>query len=361
MATSAIIALIFAILGTAASVGTGIYANAQNKKIADQNIQEARATREDSQEFAREQQQTANNATYLMFNAMDSPQARVQQLKEAGMSPGLMYGNGSGSVGSHASATGSAPGATPGTNAPFINPLVNLQQSPTQAIKEMVEAVKTSKESSKIEKETEKAGYEINEIIAKTKKTEEETKTQVVTRNFTETQNKLAENQLKINNATIKQQIEIVEENVNLLKQNVNRTRQEIRGLRIDNQYKSKLYQSTLDLNSNLTTKYIAETAKAVADKTLTYAEKNLIDKQKELTEKQIAELEQKIRQAKKIADEYDEYGYKVTEANNWATELMSILRELKTRSKEGNIIDLTQEFWGMSDEEYQEWLKSRK
>lgn len=354
MATTAIIALIFAILGTAASVGTGIYANAQNQRIAEENWNQANASREDSQQFAAGQQENANRATINMFNTLDSPEARVQQLKNAGLSVGLMYGQG-GTGGTHSSAMAGAPAGGAANVAPFINPLVNLQQNPTEAIKELVEAEKASKEGNKAEKEAKKVDYEITEIIANTKKIEEQAKTEAVTRNFTNTQNKLAEKQLEFETATLDKRIEMVDENVNLIKQNVNKTRQEVKGLRIDNQYKGQLYQSTLNLNEELQKKYIAETAKAVADEVLAKAEAKLTDAKTELTKEQKKELEQLVRQEKVKADEYEEYGYKVTEANNWATELMALARSILSYITDKNNEDVLDEAREEQKKEIQE------
>lgn len=320
MGTMAVLGLIFAVLGTVASVGTGLYANAQNQRIAERNFEEANKAREDNQQFMQEQQLSANNATIQMFNAMDSPAAKRAQLENAGMSVGLMYGGGGAGGSAHSSAMAAAPAGGAANVAPFLNPLLDITKTPTEAIKEMVESEKTKKEEKKVE-------TEIDRTYAETRKIEEETKTEVVTRNYTATQTKIAELQLQFEAASYQTKLNILENERVMISENIRKTRAEIKRQNIDNKYAGKLYQSTLDLNNELRNKYIAEQTKTLADTALARAEEKLTNQKTETEKWNTQKVEQEVEKLKIIVGEYKTYGYKGTEADNWASEVIALCK----------------------------------
>ena len=105
-----------AVAGIASIVSTAV-ANHKNIKLAEE-------TREDQQDFAAEQAQLSHERTQELYWKLYSPESKVNQLKSAGLSPGLMYGMG-GTGGS--SSTSGAQAAMPNTAAPYVNPVVDSQ------------------------------------------------------------------------------------------------------------------------------------------------------------------------------------------------------------------------------------------
>lgn len=146
-------------------------------------------------------EKSANNADRRQrkqYFDLYSPEAKINQLKAAGLSPGLMYGQ-QGGVGGGGAATGAQGGGTglPGTSAPYGNYLDITQATlaaaqaealKAQANKDNADAETTRGDNSRGAAEIKGLVKKVDEIDANIKKLQGETKNQ-------EAQAALAENQ----------------------------------------------------------------------------------------------------------------------------------------------------------------------
>lgn len=144
-----------AILGGAINVGTTLLNNA----LAENREKSARG---DNYFYGEMAANNADKRTRALYKDLQSPQAIMQQLKAAGLSPSLMYGgNMQGSVGQGAQGTGAA-GVSPTTYG--VNQLDAAQLELINA-----QTKKTEAEAKNIDVNTNKQQAEIDKIIEETK------------------------------------------------------------------------------------------------------------------------------------------------------------------------------------------------
>lgn len=265
MGTAAIISLIFAILSTAATVGAGIYSNQQNRQIAERNWEEADEAREDSQEFAQGQQETANRTTIEMFNAMDSPEAKRRQLENAGLSVGLMYGGGGQGGSAHSSAMSGTPSGGAANVAPFINPIFQAMQTPNETFKTLKEGKKTDAEIANTMKRNEEIDQKIEESKNRVNKLIEETKSERLKQTMQEIDNEQKELDLNYSKATYSDRVNLMTKQVEMLDKNIEKVTKEIDILDIEKSKKEELLAETIK-------SLRASTAKSLADASLSFA-----------------------------------------------------------------------------------------
>lgn len=135
------------IFGTFAGAGAAMV----NNSIAQGQGQYAR---EENFIYGEKAARNADKRTRQLYNDLYSPQAQIQQLKDAGLSPALMYGGGSGGSGQAGAMGHGAAGIAPQTFG--VNPLemaqIGLIGAQTEKVKE---ETKNTQEDTKI-KEIEK-------------------------------------------------------------------------------------------------------------------------------------------------------------------------------------------------------------
>ena len=115
---STIFAIIMGVMAAVAGIGGIISQSQTNKKNAELN----EANREDQQSFSQIEAEKANERTESLYGKLYSPSAKVTQMRNAGLSPGLIYGMGG--VGGTSSTQG-AQASTPSNAAPVMNPIID--------------------------------------------------------------------------------------------------------------------------------------------------------------------------------------------------------------------------------------------
>lgn len=323
MGTFGIIMLVLSAAMTA--IGTGLNYYYQDKTNKEQ-MDFAREQQTQQQQFEQMAAKTANDRSLDMFYQTQSPHAKMEMIKNAGLSPGLIYGGGAATQGSAAAAAKASSNAIPMPNiqTPFngdyLNNLSNIMNNMADSD---TERKRTEEDTKKIQKEVEALDAKIKETEANTKKIEEEAKTEVVTRNYTELQSKLAEKDLEFQNATFDDRVNIITEQLNEIRKNIEKTGKEIEMLDIEKEWKPKLYRSTLQLNNAQIQKIAKEKLLIMAQTTKAKAEKLLIDEQKAKTEQEKHNLqserkktEREVEKLEYVLDDYELWGAAWTESN---------------------------------------------
>lgn len=321
---SAIIAIFSAIV---AAVGMGVNlwqqheANEQNvqmqeninqqnaelqQSINNQNIQHQQLTLEEQQEFSRQAAAQSDAYTRGLYNDLYSPQAKVKQLRQAGLSVGLMYGQGgtggtSSTSGAQAATPSIQPAMTqaPRMNAPVINPaLMNV----TDLLKSLGEIPANKK----TEKEIEVLDKQIDKIEA-------ETNTQILSQAGIELDNKNKELDIKLKQGNLENSFKMLEEQLNQVKANNEKTQEEIKGLKIDNANKQEMYDLAKKQGAQAIAESISKVALNNADRILTESKtlteesvRKEIEEKCELIKKQAAEIDQRIEKGKIDLEYYE-------------------------------------------------------
>ena len=139
--------IIFALLSTViSSIFQGV-TNAENQQHADEQLQR-------QQQFSHAEAELANQRAIENYWNTMSPGAKVKQLKDAGLSTGLMYGG---------AGAGGGVTVTSQANAPVAN-LPIMQNPMANGFNDVFENVKKMKESENIGEDTEKKKQEIENL-----------------------------------------------------------------------------------------------------------------------------------------------------------------------------------------------------
>lgn len=305
LSTFAIISLV---LSAALSIGGTIGTIFSNKKMNEQNLDYAREAREDAQAFEAEQAQAANAAGLEMFYKTQSPQARVEMLKNAGLSPGLIYGGngmqGGASAGAKANGTagpmpnmvslfdGSLLSTLSNTMNNTANTLINKQNADTNemGVKSQVEVNKST---------IDKIDSEIEATMTAIEKMEAETQTEFVRKALMEQETLLKENMVTEANATLNSRINTADQ----MFKNLQKTYEEIENrvdlMNIEKKYKDDILKETKKNLQALTAKYWAEKGLSDAQRLVANAEEALKRKQADLTDAQKAHYNELVKNAK--------------------------------------------------------------
>lgn len=285
-----ILALIISLLATGAGIASQHAANQQNINFANLN-------REDQQAYNAEQAELANKRNIENYLRFQSPRAQMQQLREAGLSPGLFYGYGGtgGSVAPSSTATSGIAGA------PVIQPIVSamLASQALEAMKSKSEIESTESGTKRTEQETEnlKATYE--NIIANTKNTEAQTKLVENQTKFSELTNKMAEIETKYKEAKELKELETMGAELTKAIEEGNRLMEEVKGLQIENKYKEELTLKQIEELDERIRNICEDTILKHKEALRAEAAKNLDQKQLENFDKNIEQLEESINSMK--------------------------------------------------------------
>lgn len=302
---------IFALLGTILTIISGAITNSQNQQNANEQL-------ESQQSFSHNEAELANQRALDNYWETMSPQAKVQQYKDAGLSVGLMYGG----AGTGGGVNAGTQAQTPGANLPvMLNPMLG-------SMTEIIENLKKIEEKENISEDTEKKKQEIEEIKSKIdvnnatieKIATDNNLTKVLTAN-SEIDGQIRQIEANIAKATEQQKIEIVGQTLQNLKNEGLKLLEEIKGLQIDNDKKEEIYNATLAKLSAETVLIWKEVARTEAETILTNAKTKLTNEQAGLTyaerqltwkkvtnyETLIAEIDAQIKVLETEADLKDE------------------------------------------------------
>lgn len=230
---------LFLLLGTVLSAVIGAISNGITNK---QNMENANEQLANQQEFSHNEAILANDRALENYWETQSPQSRVQQYKDAGLSVGLMYGGqGNGGVNSSPQAS------TPGANLPIMSPILR------NGLNDVFENIKKISETENITEDTEKKKQEVqnmknvievnNATIEKIAK--ENNLTEVLTQNSI-LDGTLKEIEIQVQNSTKEDRIKIVATQLKNMQNEGEKQLKEIQALTIDNENKQKMYDATL-------------------------------------------------------------------------------------------------------------------
>lgn len=329
MTAFAIISLVMSVI----MAGAGIYAQYSANQ---QNIEQNNLNREDTQEFNAQEAEKARQANIEQYNLLYSPQAKVQQYREAGLSPALMY-----SGGGAASAGGTAQMASAGmAGTPTINPIIP-QGGLYDLLNQASEMEKRQKESENIGADTDLKEQEIDNLKNTINVQNAEIEKIISEKNLNnvKVQNEAFDGVLKqyeidYTQRTQENRISLVAETLQNLKNKNDELLQTIEGLKIDNANKQKLYDAQLKKYAAETSLLWkqgaltdAQTAVAKAEEKLKNSEKALTDYQKNLVGKEIEKINKLIPQIEAQTDLFVKQGEKiqfdkVSECVGWITDV---------------------------------------
>ena len=321
------IALIMAVFSAIAGIVGASYSTAAQNTANQLNRELNEENREDQQQFSIEAQQQSVRDTQHLYNTLYSPQAKVSQLRNAGLSVGLMYGQ-SGLGGSSQSAPMAA---TPANAAPIINPAIplgmlsevgNLMTSGTGGLKQALESGNIFEDTKKKQAEQRNIDQQIKESMQRIELLAKQTGTEEIKQESMNLQNKLAEQELNFNEASWEERLKIIENNAEQIRQATEEIKERIRGQRIENDKKDDYIDAQVDLLKATKEKYVQDKAVGMAQEALLRAQK--------LTQDQLTEKEKlEIRKLTKIVEDYEAMGYKLTESNDWTSTLIGLLKEI--------------------------------
>ena len=252
------------------------------QSINNQNIQHQQLTLEDQQEFSRQAAAQSDAYTRGLYNDLYSPQARVKQLKQAGLSVGLMYGQGgTGGTTSTSGAQAATPSIQPAMaqaprmNAPVINPALMNVTDLLKALADIPANIKTEKEIEVMDKQKNLIDKQISQIEA-------ETNTTILSQTGIELDNQIKKLDIELKTGSLYNNIKILDEQVKQIKTINEKTEEEIKGLKIDNDNKQEMY----DLSKKQAAQSIAESISKIS---LNNANKILAEA-KTITEEKVRE-----------------------------------------------------------------------
>lgn len=268
---------LFLLMATVLSAVIGAVSTANANR---ENMENANEQLQNQQGFSHEEAELANQRAVENYWETQSPQSRVQQYKDAGLSVGLMYG-GAANGGVNTSPMAS----TPGANLPIMNPLLG------NGLNDMFENIKKLSETENISEDTEKKKQEVenmksvievnNATIEKIAK--ENGLTEVLTQN-SQLDGTLKQIEIEVQNATKEGRIQIVATQLNNMQKEGEKLLKEIEGLKIDNENKQALYNATLNKMAADTCLVWKQVAKTEAETFLTKAQTTLTNEQTKMS-----------------------------------------------------------------------------
>ena len=277
------------VLSAIAGVASTSLTNRQNKQNADEQLA-------NQQNFSHNEAELANQRALQNYWETESPEARVKQLKDAGLSTGLMYG-GSSAGGVSVTSQATTPSAT-----------LPIMQNPMSGLGDMFQQLKTLKESENIGESTEKIKEETNKIksdIEMNNATIEQIATQNNLTNVMAANAKLdgviKQVEVEVAQETKQNRIDIVKTQLDNMVKEGNKMLQEINGLKIDNENKQKIYNATINKMSAETSLLWKQVAKTEAETWLVKATTALTTEQTNLT---FAQRQKALKEVSKIQDE---------------------------------------------------------
>lgn len=291
------------------------------------NIALARETLNKQQQFSEEAAEQAYQRQIDMYKNFFSPEAMMKQYKEAGLSPGLIYAKGG--VGGSSSAAPMA--TTPSATVPYVNPLIGAGQmaEAMNVVKTLTEAQKTKSETKMNEVKIDEIKKNIEQADANIKLLEAKAGTEVLTQMNLKLDADLKEIEKKYQGDTLQDRVKMVSEQLNVMIAQEENLWTDLNGKEIDNTWKPKMYEAERDLKNAQKELFIEQKVLPAAQAALAKAQEKLAKAQKDTEEQRKSQIEKDTKRLQYILDEYEKWGYKATEANNWATEVVALAKSL--------------------------------
>lgn len=340
MGTFAIISLIFGVIMSAASMAATAHANKQNEDLA-------KEMQENQQQFNAEQASLANEQQRQNYWDMYSPESKTQQLRDAGLSVGLMYGGG----GVPGSGAGGYQAQSSAPSVPMMNPLIQSGQmgEMMNMLKTITESKKTTEETKNLETEREKMNAEMNKIYSDIERNNSEIDLNGVKKAQMELQNVSQNLQNMFDATTFDERVKSVEQSVKNMQKQWEIYEQQVNALDIENKYKEDLLTAQYNL-------MVAQAADEWSKTGLNNANTELAKQKTQLAKidqalhaaqaaknvQEIAYLEQqknKIEQEVELTKSYIGYWNTITEREQW---YMDNFEEIESAKNTGGT------FWSM-------------
>lgn len=266
------------VIGAGITAGANIGGTIYSNEVA---AERERAAREDNYRLNERAADNADARTRALYNDLYSPKAQLAQIKAAGLSPSLFYGDGGGISGQSGAMGAGTSGISPSS---FGVPAMDF----TQVAKQIAEiglikaqTNKTNTENDELLGETEKGRAEIDSIVAETNNKHlqgEMHALDITLKNF----------EVAIKGATGDTEIAIKQEELKRLTGEVRNIRALIRINEAEGRISEESADAIITYNRNRVIKQFAEIALAKAQKQLT-------EGQVELTAKQVEKLSNDI------------------------------------------------------------------
>ena len=283
--------LAIALIGT---IINGISTWATNE----QNSQNANEQLAKQQQFSHNEAELANQRMLDNYWSTQSPEARVKQIKDAGLSVGLMYGGNAAGGGVNAGTQAQ----TPAANLPI------MQKPFAGGLNDLFENVKKMTETESIGAGTEKTKQEIDNLknqIQVNNATIEQIATQnnlthVLTANA-QLDGVLRQIEVEVQSNTKDSRIKIVSQQLENLQREAEKMLKEIEGQEIDNENKQKMYDATVAKMSAETTLLYHQIVKVDAETMMTKTMTALTSEQTQLSNAQKQKVYKDIEQYQAI------------------------------------------------------------
>lgn len=251
-------------LGAAVGGGIGVLNSYMSNQWAKEREDEARA---ENYKYGEMQAENADARTRALYQDLQSPSAMLQQYKDAGLSPALMFGNGGGAGGSLASGAQGASAAV----APTTYGAQAMQGAELALMLAQVD--KTKAETKNIQKGTEKTQAEIDNIVADTGNKELEARNIHV-------KNLLLQWEEAFASDTYNKRVEQITADYDKTIQEIALLLEETKKAETDAQIEKESAQHIIDYYKNRALDMSASFALKKSQKTLTEAQVNMTDEQ---------------------------------------------------------------------------------
>lgn len=323
---------IFQLLGSI--ITTAITAMSQ-QSINMQNTQNAQDINSAQLEQANNAARVANQRNIENYFNMHAPAAMVQQYKDAGLSPGLMY-----SMGGTSGQIAAPMAATPNLQIPSLQSLFKgIDTSFSNILKE-------GKETEEITQSIENLQQEIKESDAKIKKMAQETSNLKIENENMKLNNELLKLQKQFEIDTYNDRVKTVQETYNTIVNKNLEILEHIRGMKIENEKKDEFLQAQIDKMNQETQLLmkqqilvVAQTATETAKQLLMASETEVNYETKEKIRKELpkieAETEKILQDTYKDAFTLAEYKlghYNAVNAQNPISKAMGIVMDATHR-----------------------------
>lgn len=343
MGTFAILAaIISAVVGAISAIGTTAFNAEQQQDANAANIAAAEKMQQQNQAFNRQSAEAANAETRRQYWDLYSPQAKVNQLKQAGLSVGLMYGgSGLGGGGSTAAQAGSSNAIAPTIQPTFmqdiLGSMLSAAQTPSEIAKKAAETEgtkagtkKTYKEMDAIDQSITESNQRIKESNAAIEKITAEAQTEQERKIGQQLQNRHSEIdienaklELDFNKATYEDRQKLIHTGLDKIMKECDILDEQLKQEKVNTKYAEQLKKEEIKNMQASRNKMVAETALTWMKTETEKYEQDLLEWQKYET---IAKTNKNFREAEAIKKD-------IEKANEEIANLKSMRKKIEAET----------------------------
>lgn len=265
------------------------------------NVNNSQYLLNQQQNFSREEAEKANQRTIDNYNMLYSPQAKVQQLKEAGLNPALMYANGGVASGGIAGSQAQ----TPSSNLPQVNAI-----NPTAGLGEIASIAKSLIEKKNSDKQNEKIDAEVKKTMAEFENICQKTNNEQILQQTYELNNQILEITKNYEMSTLEERKEMITASLEKLNAETDKLIEEVYGLEIDNKTKNEMNNAIIENKKAQTEQLLQDKVLKQAQTQVENAKKLLTDEQIKLTKEQREKISLEVKELEQRIEYIELYGY---------------------------------------------------